>query len=650
MIQATIRVDVGRVLAHLDRNLYGHFTEHMGRCVYGGLWAEMLDNRKFNGPDLYEYGVVSPWQSVGRGAGVRYSHDNTIYYAGRQSQRVMVQLDDGQLHGVAQGPLVLQAGRRYHLRLVARQVGLSGPLRLALESQEGRLYVSHEWRCPEGDWQGCELTLTAPADDPLARLSITFAGMGTLWLGAASLMPADTIFGWRADVVEAARGLRPALLRWPGGNFASAYHWQDGIGPRDRRPVRLDPAWEAWEPNDVGTDEFIQLCRELQAEPYLCVNLGSGTAEEAAAWVEYCNGPADSPNGSLRAANGHPEPYGVRYWGVGNETYGNWQHGHVDAETYARRYVEFAQAMRAVDPGLVLVGVGAQDYEAPGWTDAVLEIAGERMDYLSLHHYTPGYGPGELPLDHKPDHDALYPIVVAGPERVAELLQDAGAALARHGLGGKVHVALDEWNTWVYPHYEPGVAEPYLLRDGLYAAGMFNVFHRHGDLVKMGSLAQMVNVLGAIYTTQAGLFTTPVYLANKLYVEHSGSESVETRVESPTFAVPAEAFLPARAQAPYIDAQATLTEDRRRLYLAVINRHRYEDIAAQIDVAGAKVLPQGRGHELNGPSALSGNSITNPDVVRVQPVPGFAAANRFIYTFPAHSVTVLELDLAAAQG
>ena len=642
-MQAKIHVRADRVIGRLDSRLYGHLVEHLGRCVYGGLWAEMLDNRKFNGPDLAEHGVVSPWVSVGRGPGVAFAHDNTTFYTGNQSQRIVARLDDGRPHGVAQGPLAVRQSQRFRLRVVARQVGLAGPLRLALEDRQGRPYALEEVHLQGEGWQTCQATLTSPADDPAARLSITFQGTGTVWLGAASLMPAATLGGWRLDVLVAARALRPGILRWPGGNFASAYHWQDGLGPRDRRPVRADPAWGALEPNDVGTDEFIALCRALGAEPYLCVNAGTGTPEEAAAWVEYCNGPAESRYGALRAAHGHAEPYGVRYWGVGNEIYGNWQCGHVDDETYARRYLEFARAMRAVDPEIRLVAVGAQEYEAPGWNDTVLAIAGNEIDYLSLHHYTPGYGPGELPGDHRPDHERLYPVVVAGPERLQELLDDAEATIARHGLAGRVQVALDEWNAWVHPHYECAAAEPYLLRDGLYAASMLNLLHRRCRLVPMACLAQLVNVLGAIYTTPAGLFTTPVYLANRLYAGHTGAISVETAVQSPTFPAPAEAFLPARSDAPYIDAQATTDEAGSRLYLAVVNRHRHEPISLQVTVDGAVVGPLATGHELNGPSALSGNSITNPDVVRVEAVPAFEAGNRFTYLFPPHSATIMEL-------
>ena len=641
---ANVRVRAEHRLGHINPNLYGQFIEHLGRCIYGGMWGELLVNRKFNGPDLDvgDWGVVSPWQSVNRSSGVFYNHDNTHYYTGNQAQKIIVREDDGLPHGVCQGGLSLLCGQRYRLRIVVRARDVAGPIRLALESERGEPYAIEERTCCGEEWQAHELELVCPASDPRARLSITFYGTGTLWLGAVSLMAADSINGWRPDVLHAVRALRPPLMRWPGGNFVSAYHWQDGIGPRDRRPTRLDPVWGALEPNDVGTDEFLQLCHDLGTEPYLCANVGSGTPEEAAAWVEYCNGSVDTPMGRLRAENGHPEPYGVRYWGIGNEVYGNWQYGHIDAETYAHRAIAFAEAMRAVDPELKLVGVGAHEYEAPEWNDSVLAIAGDHIDYLSLHHYVPG----EMPRDREPTHEELYPVVVAGPERVEELVQEAEAAIARHHLGDRVHIAFDEWNVWVFAHYECRMEEPYLLRDGLYAAGIYNVFYRHCQSVTLANLAQLVNVLGAIYTTPRGLFLTPIYLPTRLYREHSGTIPVETTTESPTFDAPPMGFMPPRPGARWLDAMATLAEDGRTLYLSVVNRHRHEPAEVQIEVSGATVQLEGGGHQLHGPSALSGNSITNPDVVRVEPITAFLAGNRFSYTFPAHSATVLELRLA----
>jgi alpha-N-arabinofuranosidase len=190
--------------------------------------------------------------------------------------------------------------------------------------------------------------------------------------------------GYRADVLDAIRRLRTPLLRWPGGNFASGYHWLDGVGPKGERPTRFDHAWRKREPNTFGTHEFIQYCRLLEAEPYLCVNMGSGTLEEAASWVEYCNRPEGTYYADLRRRNGAAEPFNVRYWGLGNEVFGFWQIGQMSAEEYALRAREFAKMMQLTDAGIRLIACGAHQ---PTWDWEVIKTAGRYIDYISVHSY-----------------------------------------------------------------------------------------------------------------------------------------------------------------------------------------------------------------------------------------------------------------------
>jgi alpha-N-arabinofuranosidase len=175
--------------------------------------------------------------------------------------------------------------------------------------------------------------------------------------------------GLRTDVLEALRRLRFTVMRYPGGNFASGYHWEDGIGPRDRRPLRIEKAWDSREPNHVGTDEFLSLCRKMSWQSMLTVNLGSGTTEEARSWVEYCNGAPGTPYGDRRAANGHPEAYGVKLWCLGNEMDGLWQIGHCPAEEYAARARDAARAMRAVDPSIETIACGSSAPVLPTFAD-----------------------------------------------------------------------------------------------------------------------------------------------------------------------------------------------------------------------------------------------------------------------------------------
>ena len=258
-------------------------------------------------------------------------------------------------HGVYQPRVPVRAGVAYQGYLWLKTTGYDGRIVVALEEDlpGGQTYAEAEIRGVEGDWKKYAFTLRPARTDTHARLAFLFEGKGRVWVDQVSLLPGDAVGGVRADVEARVAALRPAFLRWPGGNVAQDYHWTWGVGPRDQRPIWVNLSWKNEpEPGDIGTDEFIALSRRVGAEPSITVNVeGRGaTAEEAAAWVEYCNGPATSRYGAMRAANGHPEPYGVKYWELGNEIWGDWVRGHSDAATYARNYVRYAQAMRAVDP------------------------------------------------------------------------------------------------------------------------------------------------------------------------------------------------------------------------------------------------------------------------------------------------------------
>ena len=395
MARSKIYCDVQDVVGEIHPHIYGHFIEHLAECLYGGMWAEMLVNRKFAGHDqephkghtVEGYGIPYPWQAVNRAATVRYEHDNTVHYNGVQSQRIRLARADGAWHGVGQAGIAVEQGRAYDLRLVLSQQGMTGAVRVAL-TKDDQVLADSVIPVVQPEWQTYTLSLTSSADEQDATLSITMNQPGALWIGAASLMPADNLQGWRKDVIAMIQAMHVPVLRYPGGNFVSGYRWQDGIGDRDRRPIRFDRAWNVWEPNDVGTDEFMQLCRILDTEPYISVNAGDGTADEAAAWVAYCNAPANNIYGAQRATNVQVAPYGIRYWGIGNEMYGNWQIGHVDGETFAHRHNDFAYAMRAVDPKIILLGVGDMPNRPGYWLDTVARIAGANTDLMTVHHYT----------------------------------------------------------------------------------------------------------------------------------------------------------------------------------------------------------------------------------------------------------------------
>lgn len=642
MAKARISCDVQSVIGQVHPFIYGHFIEHLHECIYNGLWAEMLRNRKFAGHDqapggrpvAEQYGIPYPWHAVNRTSGTRFSHDNTIYYNGLQSQRIDIIEADGQAHGVAQGGIALEKGRTYDVRLVLSQEGMAGPVTVRL-GHGATIYAQHVIPRVSPEWETYTFTFTSDHDDDQAEFSVVFDTPGRLWIGAASLMPADNIMGWRKDVIELVRALRPPIVRYPGGNFVSGYHWEDGIGDRDSRPIRFDYAWNVWEPNDVGIDEFMQLCDLIECEPYISVNAGNGTAEEAAAWVEYCNGAPNTVYGAKRAANGHPEPYGIRYWGIGNEMYGNWQIAHCDPETFGRRHVVFARAMRAVDPDIILLAVGDMPDQPGLWLETVTDLAGEYTDLMTVHHYT-GV-PSELSQAEK---DA---VAVAAPDHIATLLLETRRILDERGPGGHpITISFDEWNI---AHRGTGGRQNYALRDGLYAAGMFNVFQHQCTSVTMANIAQLVNLLGVIETSPTAAYGTPIYHVFKLYRDQCGDTAVETAVQGPTFDLSPLGNIPAMPQVPYLSASGTIDRSQGTLSLAVVNRHAQESIPATIDIQGAS--PGGEAHvwEINGPGMDTRNTFDAPDLVTITDKGTLVIQEPLAYEFPAHSVSLLVIPL-----
>jgi alpha-N-arabinofuranosidase len=268
-------------------------------------------------------------------------------------------LPGGKPAGLSQNALGLVQGKAYVGRVILAGDASAAPVEVSLIWGEGpndRETVKIDALTAE--YAKYPVKFKAGAASENGRFEIVSKGTGKLWVATASLMPADNIKGWRKDTVEMLKKLNSPVYRWPGGNFVSGYNWRDGIGETDRRPTRKNPAWTGLEYNDVGIHEFMDLCDILGTEPYIAVNTGLGTVEETAQEVEYVNGSVDTPLGKLRAENGHPEPYKCKWWGVGNEMFGNWQLGHMPQKDYIIKHNKVADAMWAMDKSITLIGWG----------------------------------------------------------------------------------------------------------------------------------------------------------------------------------------------------------------------------------------------------------------------------------------------------
>ncbi len=435
--------------------------------------------------------------------------------------------------------------------------------------------------------------------------------------------------GFRKDVMEAVKKLKVPILRWPGGNFASNYHWEDGIGPKDQRPARFDLAWRRVETNRFGTDEYIEYCREIGAEPYICVNLGTGTLDEALRWLEYCNGEGKTYYANLRRKYGCVEPYGVKFWGIGNEMYGEWQVNHMNANEYAKTAKEYARWMKVLDPSIKTVAVGCDD---PEWNLKVLNIAGAHIDYLSYHFYTGSE-----------DYYETVSTVYLLKERLLGLKKLID--MSRASQNKQIKIALDEWNVW-YRVTEDGLEEPYELKDGLFACGVLITLQKMSDIVPIANLAQLVNALGAIHTESNGLYLTPVYKAFELLANHSGQNLVETHIETETYDIDGRMFFtktPFKLRdVPYMDASATVSADGKKLYLAVVNYKKEDAVKVSITVKGMgeKIACA---HVLSGPDVHTRNSMDHPNVVDIM-CEQINVASQFIHVFKPFSCTVIEIE------
>lgn len=398
----------------------------------------------------------------------------------------------------------------------------------------------------------------------------------------------------REDALAAARGLRPTLLRWPGGNFASGYHWRDGIGPVEERPLRRDLAWAALEPNRFGTEEFLDYCRRLGAAPYLNLNASTGTIDEAVAWLEYCNATDDLPEARLRRDGPHPDPHDVLVWGIGNENYGWWQHGHSTAAEYAAVAREWGKLLRWADTRIQVVAVGTS--EDPAWNWTVLSEAGRFVDYLSLHFYWAG-------------GDDMYHATLAGPLQAERDIAAAWgmclAAQRKLSLPRPPRIAVDEWGVWsrtnrsaqgdvsMFDLMRYGLTarngidvrfeEPYDLKDALTVASWLHVLWRNPEKVGLATQAQMVNVLAPIHVHDGGVVLHTVYHPLALARAHAGSVAVDVHVacadEVPAPGTPA-------GTAPAVDAAGTVEPESGRLHLSLVNRHRDDEAVVTVHGVG----------------------------------------------------------------
>jgi alpha-N-arabinofuranosidase len=417
----------------------------------------------------------------------------------------------------------------------------------------------------------------------------------------------------RSDVLDALRRLKMTAMRYPGGNFASGYHWQDGVGARDERPTVRELAWQSIETNHFGTDEYVRLCRKMDWTPMLTVNLGTGTPEEARNWVEYCNSPEGTRYADLRRTNGNGQPHAVKLWCLGNEMDGRWQLGHVPADQYTIRAQQAAKMMKDTDPSVELVACGSCGIQMPtymDWDRQVLENLGSLADYISLHRY----------VGNRADDTADYLAVTSSIDRQIEEMDAVCRFVeAKQRSKKRTYLCFDEWNVWyknqekdgrgkVAPHL---IEEVYNLEDALVVAGFLHSFVRHADVVKIANLAQIVNVIAPILTRGEEMLIQSIFYPFEMFSKRRNGVSLQPRIDGPSYEAATNGVV------PYIDSSAIL--DARKLHVFLTNRSLEQSAVVGVGLVDLGIASLENSEILTGPDAKAENSWESRDGIVAKP-------------------------------
>jgi len=642
-MKATIKIGYNNVVGTISPELYGSGFESYAGSVSLGLEAEMLEGRNFQEQDVNEDGISDKWRPVGPGERtVQYSLDGKRAFRGERTQRIAGITSQNAGNGIEQGGKYIKKGEKYIASLYLRQERLEKDAVVKIYLANGKDVCAEAIiEKVTNHWAKYTVSLVPNVTSTKASFVIALYGKGTLWVDQVSMVPEHTYkeHNTRTDIVEAIVDLGPTLIRWPGGWAAEVYCWKDGIGDPEKRPVtkkhhsairwRNNPSWEA---NSFGTDEFIQFCRDINAEPVMVVKSGyeekgldlEEYITEALEWLEYCNGTANSQFGAMRAANGHPEPYGVRYWNIGNEP---WE---MDAAEYGKRVVRIGRAMKEKDPSIKIFAAGAHGYER-NWNLAVMRAAKGHFDYLDLHYYFSCEN---------------YLTAMAEPMKYAEFIKEMNEEMAAFPAERPAKVSILEWNsnsTWL---------DASKLKEGLYTASFLNMLERQGnDLTQsiIWPLLRKVQPSGnhasnhsLIWYDNHRIFLSPTALALKLYRSHYAPEQFACEVKCDTIEVP-----DGGDQMPLLDVVATGNSADGTVIIKVVNKDPVNSIKASMLLEGA---PERGGRleakfsTLTGPDVNAQNDLDNPDVVKIVETTSSVAPNDFTHVFAPHSVTAIKLS------
>jgi alpha-N-arabinofuranosidase len=461
--------------------------------------------------------------------------------------------------------------------------------------------------------------------------------------------------GLRTDVASEVKELGVPIVRYPGGNFVSGYNWLDGVGPKAQRPVVLDRAWNSLETNQFGTNEFIEWCAMVGAEPLLGMNFGTGTVEMALAYVEYCNVARGTRWSELRRTHGYDRPHNVRYWCLGNEMDGPWQIGQLQAREYGRKARDAAKQMRVIDPELQLIACGSSGTFMPTymtWDREVLEECYDQVDGISLHAY---YG---NTAEWSGNSTSRYLAMNLDMDRhIHEISAVCDYVQALQRSSKRLWLSFDEWNVWYRARDAKAMdggrtaaprllEEVYNLEDALLVGGFINTLLRNSDRVRVACLAQLVNVIAPLVTNESGVLRQSTYYPYSWALRYARGRVLDVRVESETYPINAkglQADFARDANVPFVDLVATLDERAGQAAVLALNRDLEREREVVLEWQGmvpARVLTC---ETLTGADLKAINTFADPRRVAPQRFDPPVANSRMTFTLPPRSYTVAHL-------
>ena len=642
---ATINIDIARKADYtIPRTIFGTFHEPIGNSNYGGLWAQLLKNPSFeeilwsvrnvermaeNEPALRaasQMGLPLPWQPLDPKQGWRYEPSWTDAANSSRSLRVMA-LPEEQTGVRQEVYLPIQRIRRYTGYVYVKPLTGATQVEISLRRRNriDDVLAKQTLAVSGSDWKKYEFELEVPEgklsrNEP-ADFVIALGNSARVMIDQALLYPGDHVDGLDPEMVKLSRELKTPVLRY-GGNFTSGYHWRDGIGPMDKRISMINQSWGIPEYNHFGTDEYLRFCELINAEPQICLNLGSGTPQEAADWVKYVNGKWGGKRG------GH-------LWELGNELWGSWQIGYPTVEELPGRTKAFSEAVRKVDPKVTLIATGQDPDVYEKWNAAQLAIAPEAYSYLATHFVV-----GDGVVKKEPSDDFRIQAQLALPVGLERRLRMMKEQIdADPNARGKVKIAFTEWLFHGNSERSPTFHN---MGGALCTAGFLNTLMRVADVVPISDMTGLIE-FGGVWKKKGTVYGVPAYWAFRMYSNSDIETPVEANTEVEHYDIAeGNRRIPDIPDVPYLDVTAALNKGGDKLTLFCVNRNTKRGIEAKVNVSGFEIGGAGL-QELRAGTIFAANNEDNPEAVVPTSRPVQAAGTSFTHEFPPASVTVVEL-------